>query len=99
LRDRERYSFEYTVFTILEYLIKRKQSGPVSKYHIMTRVHLPSQRPDRVSSVLELLVERGWISSVKTEHASFYRITEEGEKEYSRWIKDFLEFARGLYRR
>jgi len=97
LPDRERYSYEYTVFTILEYLLKRKQSEPVSKYHIMTRVRLPSQRPDRVGSVLDLLVERGWVSLVKTEHASFYKITEEGEKEYNRWIKDFLEFTRSLY--
>ena len=97
--QRERYSYEYTVFAILEYLYRRRQIGPVSKYHIMTRVHLPSQRPDRVSSVLELLVERGWISLVKTEHASFYTIAEEGAKEYSRWIKDFLEFARSLYRK
>lgn len=97
--ERERYSYEFTVFNILEYLVKRKQLGPVSKYHLTTRVHLPSQRPDRVSSVLNLIVERGWVSVVKTEHASFYRITEEGEKEYNRWIKDFLDFVRSLYRK
>lgn len=97
--NRERYSFEYTVFTILEYLLARKGLEPVSKYHLMTRVRLPSQRPDRVSTVLELLVERGWVTLVKTEHASFYRITEDGEKEYNRWIRDFLDFARSLYRK
>jgi len=44
-----------------------------------------------------LLVKRGWVSLTKTEHASFYKITEEGEEEYNRWIKDFLEFVRSLY--
>jgi len=97
LRDRERYSYEFTVFTILEYFVNTTRLEPVSKYHIMTRVHLPSQRYDRVASVLDLLVKRGWVSLTKTEHASFYKITEEGEEEYNRWIKDFLEFVRSLY--
>lgn len=95
--ERARYSYEYTVFTILEYLFTRKFSEPVSKYHIMTRVRLPSQRPDRVSAIVDLLVAKGWVSLVKTEHASFYQITPAGETEYNRWIKAFLDFARSLY--
>ncbi|MFH0749273.1 MAG: hypothetical protein V1915_05105 [Candidatus Bathyarchaeota archaeon] len=95
--ERERYAYEYTVFTILEYLFARSTSEPVSKYNIMTRARLPSQRPDRVDSILGLLVTRGWVSLVKTEYSSFYRITEEGAKEYTRWIKEFLDFTRSLY--
>lgn len=99
MSERERYSYEYTVFTILEYLYEKKQSEPVSKYNIMTRTRLPTQRPDRVDSILNLLVNRGWISLVKTEYSSFYKITGDGEKEYNRWIKEFLDFTRSLYRK
>lgn len=94
---KERYSMEYTVFSILRYLLKRKNLDPVSKYHVMSQAKIPSQRPDRLNTVFDLLLTKGWISRIKTEHASFYKITDEGVSEYNRWIKDFLDFCRIFY--
>jgi DNA-binding PadR family transcriptional regulator len=94
----ERQSFEFTVLTILEYLVRHDALGPVSKYHIMNRVPgLPSQRQDRVSAILDLLVKRGWISiEPKEEGGGLYRITELGKSEYGKWVSEFLSFVRKL---
>ncbi len=94
---KERYSMEYTIFSILEYLHKRKDSDPVSKYHVMSRANIPSQRPDRLNTVFDLLLQKRWVSILNTEHASFYKITDEGEREYNRWVKEFLQFAQIFY--
>jgi predicted transcriptional regulator len=94
---KENYSMEYIAFSILNYLIKRKGSAPVSKYHVMSRARIPTQRADRLNTVFDLLLKKGFVSRIKTEHTSFYKITEEGEKEYNRWIKYFLQFAQIFY--
>jgi hypothetical protein len=63
MRRRERQIFEFTLLTILEYLARHEAAGPVSKYHMMNRVPgIPSQRQDWISLVLDLLVERGWVT-------------------------------------
>jgi len=94
----DRQSFEFTVLTILEYLVRHEVSGPVSKYHIMNRVpDLPSQRRDRVSAILELLVERGWVFTESKEDGVIgYRISESGKAEYKKWVGQFLSFVRKL---
>ncbi|UCH38212.1 MAG: hypothetical protein JSV76_03400, partial [Candidatus Bathyarchaeota archaeon] len=94
---RRRYSYEYTVLRVLEYLFQKKDSYPISKYHILTKVSSATQRQDRISSILQVLVDNGWITVLKTEKASFYRITSKGEEAYSKWVHDFLLFARSTY--
>jgi DNA-binding PadR family transcriptional regulator len=68
---------------------------PVSKYHLVTKVTgIRQQRPDRVNFIMDTLERNGFISSTKTPNANFYQITPKGIEAYSKWIKDFLDFAR-----
>lgn len=67
----------------------------VSKYHLVTKVPgIKQQRPDRVNYIMEALERNGFIKLTKTPNATFYQITEKGIEAYSKWIKDFLDFAR-----
>ena len=93
----ERQSFEFTILAILEYLVHQEPAGPVTKYHLMNRVPgLPSQRQDRVSTILELLVQRGWVRAQSNENAVAYLITPAGKTEYDKWAKQFLAWVRTL---
>jgi len=94
----ERQSFEVTVLAILEYFVRHESLGPVTKYHVMNRVPgLPSQRQDRISEILDLLVTRSWVSLEKqADGSSAYKITAEGKVEYSKWVQEFLSFVRIL---
>ncbi len=98
MKLKDRQSFEFTVLVILEYFVRREALGPVSKYHLMNRVPgLPSQRQDRVSTILDLLVQRGWVSAEpKGNSALAYKITELGKEEYNKWVKEFLSFVKVL---
>lgn len=82
---------------VLQYLFQKRDSYPISKYHILTKISSATQRQDRITSILQLLLDKGWIEVLKTERASFYRITKAGEEVYAGWVKDFLEFARSIY--
>ncbi|MDQ6864662.1 MAG: DUF4364 family protein [Thermoproteota archaeon] len=88
-------SSEYTTLSILEYLYINTKNTPVSKYHIITKVHgIRHQRSDRVSNIMDILERNGFIKSMNTPNATFYQITEKGSEVYLKWVKDFLEFAR-----
>lgn len=68
---------------------------PVSKYHIITKIPgIKQQRPDRISHIMDVLESNEFIKSVKTPSATFYQITEKGLDAYSKWVKNFLDFAR-----
>ena len=92
----DRWSFEFTVLTLLEYLVTHEIAGSVTKYHLMNRVPgLPSQRRDRVSSILELLVQKGWATIESQEDGVVgYRVSQSGKEEYRKWVSQFLAFAR-----
>lgn len=83
------------MLSILEYLCVNTQHMSVSKYHLVTKVPgIKQQRPDRVNYIMEALERNGFIKLTKTPNATFYQITEKGIEAYSKWIKDFLDFAR-----
>lgn len=92
----DRWSFEFTVLTLLEYLVTHELTGPVTKYHLMNRVPgLPSQRRDRVSTILDLLVQKGWATTETHEDGIVgYMVSQSGKDEYRRWVSQFLAFAR-----
>ena len=93
----DRQSFEFTILAILEYLVRQETIGPVTKYHLMNRVPgLPSQRQDRVSTILDLLVQRKWISEEPKDDTVAYVITKDGKSEYDKWVKQFLTWVRTL---
>ena len=97
MKLKDRQSFEFTVLVILEYFVRHEALGPVSKYHVMNRIPgLPSQRQDRVSSILDLLVQRGWVSAEEGDSVFAYKITELGKEEYNKWVKEFLSFVKVL---
>ena len=92
---KRRFSSEYTMLSILEYLYNNSQKTPISKFNIVT--HTPGikrQRPDRVNSMIDSLQGNGYIMAVKVLNGTYYQITEKGVMEYAKWIKNFLEFAR-----
>lgn len=93
--DRKRFSSEFTMLSILEYLCTNTLSVPVSKYHIITKIpSIKQQRPDRVTHTMDALEKNGFIKSTRTPNATFYQITEKGIEAYFKWVKDFLDFSR-----
>ena len=97
MSERKRFSAEFTMLSILEYLCINTQNVPVSKYHIITKIPgIKQQRPDRVAHIMDALEKNDFIKSTKSPNASatFYQITEKGIEAYFKWIKDFLDFAR-----
>jgi DNA-binding PadR family transcriptional regulator len=94
---KKRFSAEYNMLAILEYLYSNYYSNEVSvsKYHIMNKVpELKQQRQDRVSFILGTLEEKKLIISTVTPNATFYRITEKGQVTYLKWVSEFLKFYR-----
>ena len=84
-----------TMLSILEYLYNNSQEAPVSKFNIVA--HTPGikrQRPDRVNLMMDSLQSNYFIMAVKFSNTTFYKITEKGIIEYTKWIKNFLEFAK-----
>jgi predicted transcriptional regulator len=98
-RNKLRFSSEYTMLSILEYLCINSLNGPISKYHVLTKVPgIKRQRQDRVSEIMNVLEENGLIESIKTSSEStFYHVTDKGVNAYSKWVKDFLNFTRFTY--
>lgn len=88
------------MLSILEYLCINSLNGPISKYHVLTKVPgIKRQRQDRVSEIMNMLEENGLIESIKTSSEStFYHVTDKGICAYSKWVKDFLDFTRLTYR-
>jgi hypothetical protein len=91
-----RFSSEYTMLSILEYLYVNAQKTPVSKYNIVTNTtRIRQQRADRINLTMDILEQNEFIKSVKTSsNVTFYMITEKGIEAYSKWVKEFLNFAR-----
>jgi DNA-binding PadR family transcriptional regulator len=96
--NKKRFSSEYTMLSILEYLYANSQKVPVSKYNIVTNTKgIKQQRPDRINIIMDTLEKNGYIKSVKTSsNIAYYQITEKGIGAYLKWIKDFLEFIRSI---
>jgi predicted transcriptional regulator len=94
-RKKERFSSEYTMLSILEYMCTYALNIPVTKYHILTRVpEIKQQRPDRITHIMNTLEQNGFIRPVKTSNSTAYQVTERGLNAYGKWAKDFLDFAR-----
>jgi len=94
---KKRFSAEYNMLAILEYLYSNSNSNDisVSKNHIMNKVpEIRQQRQDRISFILNTLEEKGLIVSTVTPNATFYRITEKGRVTYLKWVSEFLKFYR-----
>src|SRR5262245_16375894 len=93
---KNRFSSEYTMLSILEYLYTNTRKMPVSKYNIVTNtIGIKQQRPDRVNLMIDSLEKNGYVESINTSsNLIFYQITQDGINAYERWIKDFLDFAR-----
>jgi hypothetical protein len=65
-RKQKRFSSEYTILSILEYLYLNAQSTPVSKYKIVTNAAgIRQQRPDRVNNIMQILEQNGFIRSIE----------------------------------
>jgi DNA-binding PadR family transcriptional regulator len=94
--NKKRFSSEYTMLSIIEYLFVNSQKTPVSKYNIVTNTKgIKQQRPDRINVIMDTLEKNGYIKSVKTSsNIAYYQISEDGINAYLKWIKDFLDFAR-----
>ena len=97
----KRFSFEYTMLTILEYLCLYSTKKPISKYHIMTKITaIRQQRPDRISMILDKLEDNGYIKSIidtsNNPTTKVYIVTEKGFDAYLKWIKEFLSFVRNM---
>jgi DNA-binding PadR family transcriptional regulator len=94
---KKRFSAEYAMLIILEYLFSNSRDVSLSKYHIMTKVpELKQQRRDRITIILNTLEKKDLITSIETPNATFYRITEKGSSMYLNWVSDFLKFFREI---
>jgi predicted transcriptional regulator len=91
-KNKNRFSAEYTMLSILEYLYVNGQKTPVSKYNIVTNTPgIRQQRADRVNLMMDSLEHNGYIKSA---NITFYKTTQKGTEAYEKWIKNFLDFAR-----
>ncbi|MER3407855.1 MAG: hypothetical protein C4292_03545 [Nitrososphaera sp.] len=91
----KRFSSEFTMLTILEYLVLNSRNTPLSKYHIATKVAgIKQQRRDRISGMMDRLESKGLVRSIATSSAVFYQVTDLGVKAYLDWVKPFLDFTR-----
>jgi predicted transcriptional regulator len=72
-------------------ILENSLNGPISKYHVLTKVPgIKLQRQDRVSEIMNMLEKNGLIESIKTSSEStFYHITNKGINAYSKWVRDF----------
>lgn len=94
-KKQNHYSSEYTMLSILEYLCNSDSSKPVTKNHLMVNVSaIRSQRSDRVSHIMNILEKNELIKSLKTSDLTYFQVTEKGIEAYSKWVKDYLDFAR-----
>jgi predicted nucleic-acid-binding protein len=95
LAGKKRFSTEYTMLSILEYFCINLNIA-ISKYYIINKMPgIKQQRQDRVSSIISILEANGFIKSIKTSaDSTFYQVTNKGIDAYSKWVKDFLDFAR-----
>jgi predicted transcriptional regulator len=83
------------MFSILEYIYMVRQ--PVSKYHLLKKVPgISTQRPDRVSHFVDMLVKNGYLETMQTANVMYYQISQKGKDAYDLWIKQFLDFMRSL---
>ena len=95
----KRFSSEYTMLSIIEYLCLYSTKTPISKYHIMTKITaIKQQRQDRVSLLLNELEDNGFIKSTVDDISNnkLYSITEKGFDSYIKWVKEFLSFVRTI---
>ncbi len=60
---KKRFSSEYTMLSILEYLYNNSQKTPVSKFNISPGIK--SQRPDRVNLMMDSLHASSYLKSSK----------------------------------
>jgi DNA-binding PadR family transcriptional regulator len=97
-RKQKRFSSEYTILSILEYLYLYSRNAPVSKYKIVTNASgIRQQRPDRVNIIMQILEQNGFIRSIKASSTvTFYQITKQGIEAYQQWIKNYLNFVRSI---
>jgi DNA-binding PadR family transcriptional regulator len=97
-RAQKRFSSEYTMLSILEYLYIYARNTPVSKYKIVTNAAgIRQQRPDRINNIMQILEQNGFTKSIKASSTvTFYQITEQGIEAYQKWIKNYLNFVRSI---
>ena len=89
---KNRFSSEYTMLSILEYLYVNAQKIAVSKYNIVTNTSsIKQQRPDRVNVMMDSLQNNGFITVVDTlSNVKFYKITKKGIEAHEKWVKHYL---------
>jgi DNA-binding PadR family transcriptional regulator len=97
-RKQKRFSSEYTILSILEYLYLNARNIPVSKYKNVTNAAaIRQQRPDRVNNIMQTLERNGFIRSIEASSTiAFYQITKQGIEAYQQWIKNYLNFVRSI---
>jgi DNA-binding PadR family transcriptional regulator len=94
-KKKKRFSSEYTMLSILEYMCTDALNKPITKYHIITNVQeIKQQRPDRISDIMNSLERNGLVKSIRTSNSKCYFVTDNGIKVYTKWAKDFLDFVR-----
>jgi DNA-binding PadR family transcriptional regulator len=97
LAEKKRFSSEYTMLAILEYLCTESRTIPISKYHIISKIPaIKKQRPDRIVWIIDTLEKNGLIKSIKTSNVTYYTSTEKGHEAYLQWAQKFLDFARAV---
>jgi DNA-binding PadR family transcriptional regulator len=96
LSSKKSHPAEYTMFSILEYLCLNSLKTPVTKNHIIRMVpNIRQQRSDRISNIMDVLEQNGFVKSIKTTSETvFYQVTDKGIEAYYKWVKDYLDFIR-----
>ena len=86
MAEKKRFSSEYTMLCVLEYLCTESRSMPISKYHIISKIPaIKRQRPDRITQIIETPENNGFIKSMKTANDTYYTSRERGYESCAEW--------------
>lgn len=90
-----RISREWLYLRLIEYMIYNQTKQGFTKYELTNKVpNLPAQRQDRISDIIDRMLEIKHLEVVfEAPTATYYNITEEGKKWYADFGKRFQRFS------
>ena len=101
-KRRERTSIGWLYIRLFEYMFyNSSEKQGFTKYELMTKVlGLPSQRQDRISKVIDKMVEKGHLKVVFDAGPSgptYYDISDEGRKWYETYGREIRHWLKDIY--
>jgi len=94
-KGKVRISREWLYLRLFEFMLYTYSKEGFTKYKLLNKVpNLPAQRQDRISEIINKMLEEKHIEIIfETSNATYYNITEEGKEWYNEFGKKFKKFS------